>query len=80
MPTQNDATVLPPKVDLGWADLRTSGKMVIVDRTSGTGPKVTETSTVEIRYEIKTAGGVMVDNNRKSNTHNNQLVSTSFEV
>ena len=79
MPTQNNLTV-PPNVDMKAADLRTGGKMEIYDRISGTGPKVTGTSTIGIRYEIKTAGGVVIDNNRKSNLGNNQLVSTSFEI
>lgn len=78
--TNADPAILPPKFDRKQADMRASKKMEIFDRTSGTGPKATETSIVGIRYEIRTAGGDLIDNNRKSNARNNELVSTSFKA
>ena len=78
-PPQDNSTI-PPHFDQGRAKLRTNGKVETLDRVTGAGPEVTETSTVEIRYEIKTAGGVVIDSNRKSNTRNNNLVSASFET
>jgi hypothetical protein len=72
------STILPD-FDQGQ-ELRTYGKIVTFDRVIGIGPKVTETSTVEIRYEIKTVGGVLIDSNRKSNPRNNSLVSALLET
>jgi hypothetical protein len=78
VPSQDNPTVLPD-FDLG-RELRANGKITTFDRATGTGPKVTETSTVEIRYEIKTAGGMLIDSNRKSNLRKNSLVSSLLET
>lgn len=74
--TQDDPTI-PTLVDQRRIELRYSGKMETHDRIIGIGPKVTETSIVEVRYEIKTSAGATIDNNRRSNTRNSELVSTS---
>lgn len=60
--------------------LQSNGKMKISDRTTGTGPRVTEASVVNIRYEIRTTGEVVVDSNRRSNAHNNNLVSVQLSI
>jgi hypothetical protein len=74
-----DGTTTSLHIDQRQPKLRTNSKMETYDREAGLGPKVTETSTVGVRYEIKTSGGVVVDNNRKSNRGNKELVSISSE-
>ena len=72
--TQDDRTI-PALIGQRCAKLQINGKMETHDRITGIGPKVTETSVVGVRYEIKTSGGATIDNNRKSNTRNSELVS-----
>jgi len=72
-PVRDSPTILP-RLAQGQAELRMKGKIETFDRATGAGPKVTETSTIGIRYEIKTADGAVIENNRKSNTGNSNLM------
>lgn len=75
-----DGPMIPPHFDQRQAKPRINRRMETSDRTTGDGPKVTETSVIGIRYEIKTSGGTVIDNNRRSNTGNNELVGASFRA
>lgn len=75
-----DGPTTPPQSDQRQAKPQINRRMKTSDRITGDGPKVTETSVVGVRYEIKTSGGVVIDNNRRSNTKNKELVSTSFKA